>query len=76
MVELNSAIGTKDVSVNFTTSNGAANVWRPFDQRSISQAPAIAASSEPMAIKPESTMERSAMAPAKTEPAKIAGQIR
>ncbi len=58
------------------TSNGAANVWRPFDQRLISQAPAIAASSVPTAMEPESTTERAVMAPEKNAPAKIAGQIR
>src|SRR5579864_6881871 len=56
MVELSSAVGTNEMIANLMTSNGAANVWRPFDQRPISQAPAIAASSVPIAIEPESTM--------------------
>ena len=64
------------MSPNFAVPEGVSNVLRPFDQRSISQAPANAASTAPTALKPGAINERVAIAPNENDPNKIAGHIR
>src|SRR5215216_2831023 len=47
MVELITAVGAKEMTANFATPEGLANVWRPFDQRLISHVPENAARRTP-----------------------------
>src|ERR1700691_942051 len=70
------AVGAKEISANFAMPKGVSNVLRPFDQRLISHAPANAASSVPIPIKPSAKKERAAIALEANDPSKMAGQIR
>src|ERR1039458_3349158 len=76
MPELIIAVGTKETSAKLATPRGVSKVLRPFDQRSMSHAPASAASSVPAPTKPEAKNERAAISLEKKDPNKIAGQIR
>ena len=71
-----SAVGTKTTTANFATPRGVSNVLLPYDQRSISQAPAKPASAVPAAAKPGEINERVAIALKENDPSKIAGHMR
>src|SRR5690349_16105155 len=75
--ELMAAVGTKDMARNLAMDRVDANVLRPSDQRLISQAPASAASVVAIAAAAASKIVVFAeIAPAESDPAPIAGQIR
>ena len=71
-----SAVGAKATSANFAVPRGVSKVLRPYDQRSISQAPAKPASAVPAAAKPGEINERVAIALKENDPNKIAGHMR
>src|SRR3974377_1610334 len=73
--ELSNAVA-KQTSTNFATSEGLASILRLFDRRSISIAPAKAASKVPIAINPASKGGTTIITLVKKDPARIAGQIR
>src|ERR1700683_3387692 len=75
-VALINAVGAKAMRANFATPSGVAKVSRPWDQRSISQAPANAAVGVPSAIQAASDSAPPPTAVEKNPPTKIAGQIR
>ena len=76
MAALIIAVGAKAMRANFATPSGVAKVSRPCDQRSISQAPASAATGVPSAMQMASERPPPPTAVEKNAPSKIAGQIR
>src|SRR5580704_244735 len=76
MVALIIAVGAKAMRANFATPTGVVKVSRPYDQRSISQAPANAATGVPSAMQVASERPPPPTAVEKNAPSKIAGQIR
>src|SRR5438552_12424130 len=76
MVELIIAVGAKEMIAHFAIPEGVPNVWRPFDQRLISNVPANAARRVLIPTEPNSNSDRPAVRQGQRDPTNIAGQSR